>query len=79
MSSAIATRRRSPLVTDPPAAARPARRPLQPHQPDGGVSLEERLLAVWEDLTGHGHAGCPVCGGRINAGAGCDGCGSAIS
>ncbi|MDX6582577.1 MAG: hypothetical protein QOI10_1761 [Solirubrobacterales bacterium] len=77
--SAVATRRRSALVTDPPATARSATRLFEPQRPDGGVSLEERLLAVWEDLISHGHAGCPVCGGRIQADAGCDGCGSALS
>ena len=77
--SAVATRRRSPLVTDPPAAARPAARLFEPQQPDGGVSLEERLLGVWEDLTHQGEAGCPVCGGRIHVASGCEGCGSELS
>jgi hypothetical protein len=77
--SAVATRRRSALVTDPPAAVRPAARLFEPQQPDGGVSLEERLLGVWEDLTLQGEAGCPVCGGRIHVASGCDGCGSELS
>jgi hypothetical protein len=76
--SAVATRRRSAIVTDPPAAARPAARLFEPQRPDGGVSLEERLLAVWEDLTRQGHAGCPVCGGRIHV-RGCESCGSELS
>ena len=77
--SAVATRRRSALVTDPPATERPAARLFEPQRPDGGVSLEERLLAVWEDLTRQGHAGCPVCGGRISVASGCEGCGSELS
>jgi hypothetical protein len=77
--SAVATRRRSALIADPPAAARPASRLFEPQRPDGGVSLEERLLAVWEDLTRQGHAGCPVCGGRMRTAQGCEGCGSAVS
>jgi hypothetical protein len=77
--SAVATRRRLPLVTDPPAAARPAARLFEPPRPDGGVTLEERLLGVWEDLTRDGNAGCPVCGGRLLAADGCGGCGSALS
>jgi hypothetical protein len=77
--SAVATHGRSALVTDPPAAERPAARLFEPRRPDGGVSLEERLLAVWEDLTREGHAGCPVCGGRINVTSGCEACGSDLS
>jgi hypothetical protein len=75
----VATRRRPALVTDPPAAVRPAERLFEPQRPDGGVSLEERLLAVWEDLTRQGDAGCPVCGGRIHAASGCERCGSELS
>jgi hypothetical protein len=72
--SAVAT---SPVrVDDPPATARPPSRLFEP--PGGEVSLEESILGVWEDLARHGKAGCPVCGGRINA-AGCDDCGSALS
>lgn len=77
--SAVATCRGPGLVTDPPAAERPAARLFEPHRPDGGVSLEERLLAVWEDLTRDGHAGCPVCGGRIHVASGCEACGSELS
>ena len=77
--SAVATHRRSALVTDPPAAVRPAARLFEPQQPDGGVSLEERLLGVLEDLTHQGEAGCPVCGGRMRAAGGCEGCGSDLS
>jgi hypothetical protein len=77
--SAVATRRRSPLVTDPPATARPAARLFEPQRPDGGVTLEERLLGVWEDLTRHGHAGCPVCGGRMQVAHACEACGSELS
>ena len=79
MTGAVATRRRPAFVTDPPAAERPAARLFEPHRPDGGVSLEERLLAVWEDLTARGQAGCPVCGGRIHVASGCEDCGSELS
>jgi hypothetical protein len=77
--SAVATRRRSALVTDPPAAVRPTTRLFEPQRPDGGVTLEERLLAVWEDLTRQGHAGCPVCGGRMRIASCCEACGSELS
>jgi hypothetical protein len=77
--SAVATRRRSAIVTDPPAAGCPEARLFEPQAPGGGVSLEERLLAVWEDLTRQGKAGCPVCGGRIHVASGCESCGSELS
>jgi hypothetical protein len=79
MTAAVATRRHPAVVTDPPATARPAPRLFEPQRPDGGVSLEERLLAVWEDLTHQGHAGCPVCGGRIGVASACEDCGSELS
>jgi hypothetical protein len=73
--SAVAT---SPArVQDPPATARPTPRLFEP--PGGEISLEDSILGVWEDLTRRGDAGCPVCGGRIHAGADCESCGSALS
>ena len=62
-----------------PQTERSTQRLFEPQRPDGGVSLEERLLAVWEDLTRQGHAGCPVCGGRIHVASGCGDCGSELS
>ncbi len=75
--SALATSERPAPVTDPPAAERPAPRLFTPEP--GGVSLEDSILGVWEDLTGAGRAGCPVCGGRMRAAAGCESCGSELS
>ncbi len=74
--SAVATRRRSSLVTDPPAAERPEPRLFEPRA--GGVSLEDSILRTWEDLIGGDGTGCPVCGGRMRVSAGCDACGSAL-
>jgi tRNA(Ile2) C34 agmatinyltransferase TiaS len=73
--SAVATRDPQRLVTDPPAAVRSAPRLFQP----GEVALEDVVLGVWEDLARDGRAGCPVCGGRMESGAGCEGCGSELS
>ncbi len=73
--SAVATSERPAFVTDPPAAARSAPRLFEP----GEVSLEEKILDAWEDLIGDGRAGCPVCGGRIERGAACAGCGSELT
>jgi hypothetical protein len=75
--SAVATHRRSALVTDPPAAERPAARLFEPRA--GGVSLEDKILRTWEDLAGRGDAGCPVCGGRMRVTAGCEACGSELA
>jgi hypothetical protein len=72
--SAVAT---SPVrVDDPPATVRPPSRLFEP--PGGEVSLEDSILDAWEDLARQGEAGCPVCGGRMQADR-CDGCGSALS
>jgi tRNA(Ile2) C34 agmatinyltransferase TiaS len=74
---AVATSERQALVTDPPAAVRSAPRLFEPRS--GGVSLEDSILRTWEDLTGRGDAGCPVCGGRMRAAAACESCGSDLS
>ena len=69
------------LVEEPPATGRsepPAPRLFEPEADPGGVSLEDSILRVWEDLTGNGGAECPVCGGRLRASAGCGGCGSEL-
>jgi hypothetical protein len=70
------------FVEEPPATGRsepPAPRLFEPAADPGGVSLEDSILRVWEDLTGSGGAECPVCGGRMRVSAGCDGCGSDLS
>lgn len=74
--SAVATRRRSPFVIDPPMAERSAQRLFEPRT--GGVSLEDSILRIWEDLVDVGSAECPVCGGRLRAAVGCESCGSAL-
>lgn len=74
--SAVATPERSARVTDPPATERPEPRLFEPRT--GGVTLEDSILGIWEDLTGQGSAGCPVCGGRIHVAGGCEACGSGL-
>ena len=73
--SAVATSDRPARVTDPPAAARSAPRLFRP----GEISLEDLVLGAWEGLARSGCAECPVCGGRIERGEGCEGCGSELS
>jgi hypothetical protein len=73
--SAVATSERPGLVDDAPAAARSAPRLFRP----GEISLEDLILGAWEGLARNGRAECPVCGGPLAAGAGCEGCGSELS
>jgi hypothetical protein len=72
--SAVAAPDHAPFITNPPAAERSESRLFEP----GGVSLEDRILGTWEDLTGEGAAECPVCGGRITFANGCEDCGSEL-
>jgi hypothetical protein len=44
----------------------------------GGATLEDSILAVWEELIAEGRAECPVCGESISADGGCPGCGSEL-
>jgi hypothetical protein len=75
--SAVATptRRRGP-VERPSRPERSAQRLFESRA--GGVSLEDQILAAWEDLAGATSAECPVCAGRMTATTGCEDCGSAL-
>jgi len=44
-----------------------------------GPTLEDRILASWEELSGEGRTECPVCGGSMSAAGGCESCGSELS
>jgi hypothetical protein len=45
----------------------------------GGRTLEDLILERWDELIASGRAECPVCGGRLHAASGCDGCGSELA
>ena len=45
----------------------------------GGRTLEGLILERWDELVESGRAQCPVCGGRLHAASGCDGCASDLS
>jgi hypothetical protein len=45
---------------------------------DDGVTFEDVLLGVWEDLAVEGRATCLVCGGSMTA-DGCADCGSELA
>jgi hypothetical protein len=61
-------------VAERPLAGGPTARLFEP----GSVTLEDAILAVWQDLVAEGRAECPVCGGSISADGGCDACGSEL-
>jgi hypothetical protein len=64
-------------VDRPSRPERSAQRLFEPRA--GAVSLEDQILAAWEDLAGATSAECPVCGGRMRITSGCDACGSELS
>jgi hypothetical protein len=70
--SAVATRERSRAEVDSaPRTGQDA--PLF----DDGLTLEDTVLGVWEDLVVGGSARCPVCGGSLTPDS-CEGCGSEL-
>ncbi len=75
--SAVATRRRSPLVVDPPAAERPEPRLFEPRA--GGVTLEDSILGTWEDLTAIVAPDAPSAAGGCGSRPAASGCGSELS
>jgi hypothetical protein len=44
----------------------------------GGPSLDEVVRVAWSDLVEEGRADCPVCGGQMLAGSGCQSCGAEL-
>ncbi len=71
--TAVATGERA-LAERPPTEA-PVPKLFEP----GGLTLEDVVLGVWEDLAARGRAECPVCGGSLATAGGCDTCGSELS
>ena len=69
---ALATRERA--IAERPQADPHASRLFEPR----GATLEDSILAVWQELVAEGRADCPVCGGSISADGGCAGCGSEL-
>jgi hypothetical protein len=62
-------------VAERPPARVPSARLFEP----GGVTLEDVVIALWEELVAEGRAECPVCGGSITAAAECGSCGAELS
>jgi hypothetical protein len=72
--AAVATRE-APASRELDPAEPPAPRLFEPQ----GPTLEDRIVAAWDELTGAGHVGCPVCGGEMRRTSGCESCGSELA
>jgi hypothetical protein len=44
-----------------------------------GPSLEDALVASWDELTITGHTTCPVCSGEMSRTGVCESCGSELA
>jgi hypothetical protein len=62
-----------------PAVATPPRREAQRLFEPGRATLEDRIVALWDQLVDEGRADCPVCHAEIAAGAPCESCGSELT
>jgi hypothetical protein len=67
----------------PAPVAEPESKPFEPamvaDERPGARTLEDAILSVWEELSAKGQAGCPACGGTLERGGGCSGCGAELS
>jgi hypothetical protein len=43
-----------------------------------GPTLEDRIVATWDELTAAGRVSCPVCSGEMTRGGGCESCGAEL-
>jgi hypothetical protein len=73
--SAVATREPDMRVPESGSAEPPTPRLFEPQ----GPTLEDRILATWDELVSGASAPCPVCGGEMSRADGCDSCGSELS
>jgi hypothetical protein len=44
-----------------------------------GPTLEDSIVAAWDELTVAGRVKCPVCSGRMSRTGGCESCGSELA
>jgi hypothetical protein len=74
---AVATRERQPGVPalDNGSAEPPGRRLFEPE----GSTLEDAILATWQELATAEHAPCPVCAAELSRAGQCASCGSQLS
>jgi hypothetical protein len=73
--TAVATREPHVRRPDGDSTEPPAPRLFEPE----GPTLEDAILATWEELAGGDHATCPVCSGEMSRANGCKGCGAELA
>ena len=73
--SAVATREASLASPQAQAAEPSAERLFEPK----GPTLEDRIVAAWDELTQAGRVSCPVCAGEMSRTGGCESCGSELA
>ena len=44
-----------------------------------GLTLEDRIVAAWDELSAAGHVTCPICSGQMSRTGGCEECGSELA
>jgi hypothetical protein len=72
---AVATRE-PPVARDQGEATEPVAEQLFDPQ---GPTLEDAILAAWDELTEVGNVTCPVCSGKMSRTGGCERCGSELA
>jgi hypothetical protein len=71
--SAVATR--DPIARHAERGSEPpAQRLFEPK----GPTLEDSILATWQELASEDHSTCPVCSGEMTRAGGCHSCGSQL-
>jgi hypothetical protein len=75
--SAVATRERE--LGAPAVENRRAEPPAQHLFEPQGPTLEDSILATWDELTTAGRVACPVCSGEMSRANGCKSCGSELA
>jgi hypothetical protein len=73
--TAVATRERTLGNLDRGSAEPPVQRLFEPQ----GPTLEDAILATWEELASADRATCPVCAAEMTRANGCSTCGSELS
>jgi hypothetical protein len=73
--AAIATREAEGALAGGSPGAKTRPRLFEP----GGTTLEDVILASWNDLVAERSAECPVCGDSMSLLSGCPSCGSELS
>jgi hypothetical protein len=72
--SAVATRERAREGVERGSVEPPTQRLFESQ----GPTLEDSILATWQDLTSADRATCPVCSGEMTRSSGCSTCGTKL-